>query len=194
MTSTETTAPAGRYPYLADAGRQRDQLDWLLAYELGEKPTDWKRDPDVLEQLVSAGYASWSVQGYALTERGRALALRMRRLNQLVDEQQPTEVFAAVPAEPEPVVEQVETEPAEGTLTGVSGTGRHRVVKKTPGWLMVACLAVLAVLDELVTRVAYRIARFVTAHARGLAWFVLGVPALAAGIVLGTTGVLWVIR
>lgn len=193
MTSTETTAPMGRTAYLPDAGRQIDQLARLLAWEAGQR---WymrvDRDPDVLEQLVDQGYASWAVQGYSLTDRGRNTVLKLAALDAHAEhdrrEVERTEVIAAVPAD----VEQTEIMPAEGTLPG-----RHRVVarrRRTPGWLLVAYLAVLAAVDRLLTRVSYRIARFVTRHARGLAWFVLATPALAAGLVLGTCGVFWLVQ
>jgi len=114
--------PTGRYPYLANAGRQRDQLYRLLAWEDGYQFTNVDRDPDVLEQLVDAGYASWSTMGYSLTDRGRKIALQFLALD---DAAEPTEQFDAVPAEPNP-------EPvAEATLTG-----RHRVVRKSRwAWL-----------------------------------------------------------
>ena len=202
MTSTETTASFGRYPYLVDAGRQHAQLDRLLAIEEGKPQHIYDdRDPDVLEQLVDAGHVAWSVMGYRLTDRGRKMALNLRQ-----HAEQPTEQFDAVPAD-EANVEQTGIMPAEGDLAEsgpetepvIEATlpGRHRIVKprrRTPGWLLVAYLAVLAAVDGLITRVAFRIARFVTVHARGLAWFVLATPALAAGLVLGTCGVLWVIR
>ena len=200
MTSLETTAPAGRTPYLPDAGRQIDQLARLLAWENGQRAyMHVDRDPDVLEQLADGGYVSWGVQsGYVLTDRGRDTVLRLAEIDAYAEYDrreaaaEQTEVFAAV--------EQTAITTAEGTLAEpvIEATlpGRHRIVKRqrTPGWLVVACLAVLAALDRLLTRVAFRIARFVTVHARGLAWFVLATPALAAGLVLGTTGVLWVIR
>jgi len=193
------TAPPGRYPYLADAGRQRAQLDRLLAIEEGKPQHIYDdRDPDVLEQLVDARHVAWSVMGYRLTDRGRKLALNLRQ-----HAEQPTEQFDAVPAD-EADVEQTGIMPAEGDLAEpepervVEATlpGRHRIVKprRTPGWLLVAYLAALAAVDRLLTRVAYRIARFATVHARGLAWLALAVPALAAGLVLGTSGVLWVLR
>lgn len=206
MTTTETTAPIGRIPYLPDAGRQIDQLARLLAWENGQRNyMRVDRDPDVLEQLADGGYVSWGVQsGFSLTDRGRSTVLRLAEIEAYdehdrreQDAAEPTEVFDAVPA----AVEQTEITPAEGILDEpvIEATlpGRHRIVKprrRTPGWLLVAYLAVLAAVDGLITRVAFRIARFVTVHARGLAWFVLATPALAAGLVLGTCGVLWVIR
>lgn len=202
MTSLETTAPIGRIAYLPDAGRQVDQLARLLAWENGQRRyMHVDRDPDVLEQLTDGGYAAWGVQsGYYLTDRGRDTVLKLATLDAYAEhdlrEAERTEVIAAVPAE----AEQTGIIPAEGTLDEppleATLPGRHRIVKRrrTPGWLLVAYLAVLAAVDRLLTRVAFRIARFVTRHARGLAWFVLAVPALAAGLVLGTTGVLWVVR
>jgi len=193
VTSTETTAPIGRIAYLADAGRQVDQLARLLAWENGQR---WymhvDRDPDVLEQLVDGGYVKWAVQGYYLTDRGRDTVLKLAALDAYAEydrrEAERTAVLEAVPAE----VEQTGFVAVEGTLPG-----RHRVVarrRRTPGWPLVAYLAVLAALDRLLTRVSYRIARFVTRHARGLAWVVLATPALAAGLVLGTCGVFWLVQ
>jgi hypothetical protein len=190
VTSTETTAPIGRYPYLADAARQRDQLDRLLALEHGRLTLmNVDRDPDVLEQLVDAGYVSWAVQGYFLTDRGRRTALNLAALDAHEEHARREQAVAD-----EAAVEQTAIMRAEGTLPG-----RHRIVRKakpprTPGWLLIGLLAVLGAFDRLITRVAFRIARFATAHARGLAWLVIVVPALAAGLVLGTCGVLWVIR
>lgn len=193
MTSLETTAPIGRTAYLADAGRQIDQLARLLAWENGQRNyMHVDRDPDVLEQLTDGNYVTWGVQsGYTLTDRGRNTVLRLAELDAYAEYDR-REAAAAEPTEVLAAAKQTDINPVEGTLPG-----RHRVVKKasrTPGWLMVAFLAVLAALDGLITRVAFRIARFVTRHARGLAWFVLATPALAAGLVLGTCGVLWVIR
>lgn len=204
MTSTETTdqlgqatAPAGRYPYLADAGRQRDQLDRLLAWKNQQKHyMHVDRDPDVLEQLVDAGYVRFTHMGYALTPRGEKLALNLAEIDAYQEHAERERADLEVTQQLDAVVEQTGILPAEGTLDEATLPGRHRIVKRrrTPGWPMVACLAVLTAFDGLITRVAYRIARFVTVHARGLAWFVIVTPALAAGLVLGTTGVLWVIR
>jgi hypothetical protein len=193
VTSLETTAPIGRIAYRADAGRQVDQLARLLAWENGQREyMRVDRDPDVLEQLTDGGYVAWGVQsGYYLTDRGRGTVLKLATLDAHAEhdrrEAERTEVIADV--------EQTEIIPAEPPIEATL-PGRHRIVKarRTPGWLMVAWLMVLDAVDRLLTRVAYRIARFATVHARGLAWFVVATPALAAGLVLGTTGVLWVIR
>lgn len=191
MTSLETTAPSGRIPYIPDAGRQVDQLGRLLAWENQQKRyMTVDRDPDVLEQLVDGGYVSWAIQGYSLTAKGRTTVLRLAAID-AHDEHDRREAEAAERTETFAAVEQTSIMSAEGTLPG-----RHRIVvsrRRTPGWLVVAVLAVLAAADRLLTRVAYRIARFVTLHSRGLAWLVLAVPALAAGLVLGTTGVLWLV-
>lgn len=192
MTSLETTAPIGRIAYLPDAGRQIDQLARLLAWENGQRAyMHVDRDPDVLEQCADGRYVSWGVQsGYTLTDRGRSTVLRLAEID----------AHAEHDRREQDAAEQTEILPAEGTLAEppleATLPGRHRIVKRrrTPGWLLVAYLAVLAAVDRLLTRVAFRIARFVTVHARGLAWFVVATPALAAGLVLGTTGVLWVIR
>jgi hypothetical protein len=187
----ETTAPSGRIPYIPDAGRQVDQLGRLLAWENQQKRyMTVDRDPDVLEQLVDGGYVSWAIQGYSLTAKGRTTVLRLAAID-AHDEHDRREAEAAERTETFAAVEQTSIMSAEGTLPG-----RHRIVvsrRRTPGWLVVAVLAVLAAADRLLTRVAYRIARFVTLHSRGLAWLVLAVPALAAGLVLGTTGVLWLV-
>ena len=145
MTTTETTAPIGRYPYLADAGRQHNQLDRLLSIEEG-KPQRilCDRDPDVLEQLVDAGYAAWTIQGdYQLTDRGRRVAQNLRMVAaREAAAAEPTEQFDAVPASEDEA-------PAEGTLPGAPTTGRHRIVKKSRvAWvrehLTVARVAVLS--------------------------------------------------
>lgn len=201
MTSLETTAPAGRTPYLADAGRQIDQLARLLAWENGQRGyMKVDRDPDVLEQLADGGYVWWGVQsGYSLTDRGRATVLKLAELDAYEEHAERERAAVEVTRQIETAAEQIEIRPSEGTLPGVSATGRHRIVKKatpsrTPGWLLVGVLALFAAVDGLLTRVSYQIARFATVHARGLAWLVVAVPALAAGLVLGTCGVLWVIR
>lgn len=144
MTSTDlkTTAPAGRYPYLADAGRQIDQLARLLAWEHGQR---WymhvDRDPDVLEQLVDGKYVSWSAMGYSLTDRGRTTVLKLAELDAYEEhaerERTAVEVTQRLDAVADEVAaEQTEIRPSEGTLPGVSTTGRHRIVKKSRvAWL-----------------------------------------------------------
>lgn len=197
MTSLETTAPVGRTPYLPDAGRQIAQLARLLAWENGQREyMRVDRDPDVLEQLADGRYVSWGVQsGYVLTDRGRSTVLRLAEIEAHVEYDR-REAAATEQTEVIAAVEQTEITSAAADLGEpvVEATlpGRHRVVKRrrTPGWLLVAYLAVLAAVDRLLTRVAFRIARLVTLHARGLAWIVVATPALAAGLVLGTTGVL----
>lgn len=192
MTSTETTAPLRGS--LGDAGRQRDQLDRLLALENGEPhKITVDRDPDLLEQLVDAGLVSWSDLGYGLTDRGRNMALNLRRLDEQTAAAEVTVQFDAV--DDEDPAELTGIMPAEGTLPDAPTVGRHRVADtpRVPGWLMVALLTVLYAVDSLITRVGYHIARFVAKHQRGLAWLVVALPALAAGLVLGTTGVLWAV-
>jgi hypothetical protein len=196
-----TTEVSGYYPKLAFTApvtSRREQLE--LVFHLEQKHVEYARGAQqhnpTLKQLEREGLLVWSPTAYYLTDRGRWQVLNWAELDGHAerDRREPgaTEVFAAV--------EQTGILPAEGVLveSPVEATlpGRHRIVqrRRTPGWLLGAYLAVLAAVDRLLTRVAYRIARFVTAHARGLAWFVLATPALAAGLVLGTCGVLWGIR
>lgn len=63
-----------------------------------------------------------------------------------------------------------------------------------PSWLTVVLVVIGRELDNLVNRVAYRITRFVIEHARGMAWFVVLAPAVAAVLVFGAVGALAVLR
>jgi hypothetical protein len=202
-----TTEVSGYYPKLAFTApvtSRREQLE--LAFHIEQDAFEYGRGAQqhnpTLKQLEREGLLVWSPTAYYLTDRGRWQVLNLVELDAHAEHErremaagEGTEVIDAIPA-----AEQTGIIPAEGTLAEptVEATlpGRHRIVKRrrTPGWLLVAYLAVLAAVDRLLTRVSYRIARFVTLHARGLAWFVLATPALAAGLVLGTCGVLWVIR
>lgn len=197
MTTTEVSGYYPKLSFTAPVTSQREQLE--LAFHIEQDAVEYgggaQQHNPTLKQLEREGLLVWSPTAYYLTDRGRWQVLNLAELDayqehdrrEAVDR---TEQFDAVPAET--ALEQTAINPVEGTLPG-----RHRIVKKTPrtpGWLMVAYLAVLAALDRLLTRVAFRIARFVTRHARGLAWFVLATPALAAGLVLGTTGVFWLVQ
>lgn len=198
MTTTEVSGYYPKLAFTAPVTSRREQLE--LAFHIEQDAFEYGRGAQqhnpTLKQLEREGLVVWSPQAYYLTDRGRWQVLNWAELDGYAEHarrEPATEVFAAV--------EQTGILPAEGVLveSPVEATlpGRHRIVqrrRRTPGWLLVAYLAVLAAVDRLLTRVAYRIARFVTLHSRGLAWFVLATPALAAGLVLGTCGVLWVIR
>lgn len=193
MTTTEVNGPTPAY-FAAQVTNQREQLE--LVFHLEQDAIEYahgaQQHNPTLKQLEREGLLVWSPTAYYVTDRARRMVLNLAELD-AYDEHirrelvavENTEVFATVAD-----VEQTSIMSAEGTLPG-----RHRIVarRRTPGWLVVAYLAVLAAVDRLLTRVAYRIARFVTLHSRGLAWLVLAVPALAAGLVLGTTGVLWLV-
>lgn len=198
MTTTQVNGPTTAY-FTTQVTNQREQLE--LAFHIEQDAFEYGRGAQqhnpTLKQLEREGLLVWSPTAYYVTDRGHTAVLRYAQLDAYAEYDRreaaiadATEQFDAVPAET--ALELTAINPVEGTLPG-----RHRIVprrRRTPGWLLVAYLAVLAAVDRLLTRVAYRIARFVTAHARGLAWFVLATPALAAGLVLGTCGVLWVTR
>jgi hypothetical protein len=193
-----TTDYYPKLAFTAPVTSQREQLE--LAFHIEQDAFEYGRGAQqhnpTLKQLEREGLLVWSPTAYYLTDRGRWQVLNWAELDAYAEDarREPgtTEVFDAV--------EQTGIMPAEGTLAEptVEATlpGRHRIVqrRRTPGWLLVAYLAVLAAVDRLLTRVAYRIARSVTRHARGLAWIVLATPALAAGLVLGTTGVFWLVQ
>lgn len=199
MTTTEVSGYYPKLAFTAPVTSRREQLE--LVFHLEQEAVEFahgaQQHNPTLKQLERDGLLVWSPQAYYLTDRGRWQVLNWAELDGYAEHDrrglsavERTEVFDAVPAVAE--VEQTEILSVEGTLPG-----RHRVVacrRRTPGWLVVAFLAVLAAADRLLTRVAYRIARWVTLHSRGLAWIVLAVPALAAGLVLGTTGVLWLVQ
>lgn len=193
-----TTDYYPKLAFTAPVTSRREQLE--LVFHLEQEAVEFahgaQQHNPTLKQLERDGLLLWSPQAYYLTDRGRWQVLNLAELDGYAehDRREPsaTEVFDAV--------EQTAIMPAEGTLdeSPLEATlpGRHRIVKRrrTPGWLVVAFLAVIAAADRLLTRVAYRIARWVTLHSRGLAWIVLAVPALAAGLVLGTTGVFWLVQ
>lgn len=135
MTTTQVSGPP-RPSLMAQVTNQREQLE--LAFHLEQGAIEYARGAQqhnpTQRQLQTAGLLVLSPTSVAVTDRGWRMVRQFAELD-AYDEYdrreaaaaEPTEVFAAVPAE----VEQTGFMPAEGTLPG-----RHRIVRRSRlGWI-----------------------------------------------------------
>lgn len=157
MTSTQVNGPTTAY-FAAQVTSQREQLELIFHIEqdAAEYAHGAQQHNPTLRELERAGLLVWSPEAYYLTDRGYWHVLNLAELDAHAeydrreqDADDATEVIGAIPADDEAPAEQTDIRRSEGTLPGISTTGRHRIVRKSRlAWLRdrltLARVAVLA--------------------------------------------------